>query len=343
MKKIVFILLLIFSSQAGCTLTDPEVMTMLQALQAQNDKLLEEITSMKGQLTALDGKYQAILAGLADNKKDLEALKGQIEGLKTQIADQLKKIDQLNAQLTQQGADIVKLSAELVAVKASLADLIKKFEELIIQGSLGDGTVKDVEGNIYKIVKIGNQIWMAENLRTTKFSNGELIPTYPDRFVWEWGYPGNDPKFNYEPRITPAQCFYNNDSGFNAIFGKLYNWYTATDSRNVCPLGWRVSTDQDWTILQEFLGENPGDKLKKTGTDEWNFPNAGAKDEFGFSAVPTGVRDNEGFFNGIGVNSVFWSPSNSIAYFRYLTLNNPSIVRTTRSKTNGLCIRCIKN
>ena len=131
MKKIVFFLLLIFSSQAGCTLTDPEVMEMLQALQAQNDKLLEEITSMKGQLTALDGKYQAILAGLADNKKDLEALKAQVEALKTQIADQLKKIDQLTAQLTQQGADIVKLSAELAAVKASLADLLLQFEQLV--------------------------------------------------------------------------------------------------------------------------------------------------------------------------------------------------------------------
>jgi uncharacterized protein (TIGR02145 family) len=338
MKKIIFFLLLLVSAQAGCTLTDPEVMEMLKALQAQNDKLLEEITSMKGQLTGLDGKYQAILTGLADNKKDLEALKGQVEALKTQIADQLKKIDQLNAQLTQQGADVVKLSAELVVVKASLADLIKKFEELIIQGSLGNGTVKDVDGNIYKIVKIGNQIWMAENLKTTKFSNGELIPVYPDRFVWEWVNFGNG-----QLRTTPAQCYYNNDSGFNAIFGKLYNWYTATDSRNVCPQGWRVSTDQDWTILQEFLGENPGDKLKKIGTDEWNFPNSGAKDEFGFSAVPTGVRDNEGFFNGIGINSFFWTPSNSIAFFRIISLNNPSIVRSTRSKTNGLCIRCIKN
>ena len=140
MKKIVFFLLLLLSSQAGCTLTDPEVMELLQALQAQNDKLLEEITQMKGQLSDLDKKYQAILAGLADNKKDLEALKGQIEGLKTQIADQLKKIDQLNAQLTQQGADVVKLTGEIADVKKSIQDLIKLMDQLIgqIAPKIGD-------------------------------------------------------------------------------------------------------------------------------------------------------------------------------------------------------------
>jgi uncharacterized phage infection (PIP) family protein YhgE len=140
MKKIVFFLLLVFSSQAGCTLTDPEVMEMLQALQAQNDKLLEEITQMKGQLTALDGKYQTILAGLADHKKDIDALKGQIEALRTQIADQLKKIDQLNAQLTQQGADVEKLTGEIADLKKSIEDLVKLMDQLIgqIAPKIGD-------------------------------------------------------------------------------------------------------------------------------------------------------------------------------------------------------------
>jgi hypothetical protein len=135
MKKIVFFLLLIFSSQAGCTLTDPEVMEMLQALQAQNDKLLEEITSMKGQLTALDGKYQVIQAGLADNKKELEALKSQMDGLKTQIASQLVKLNQLIAQLEVQGADLEKLSAEIVKVKASIEELKALMEELLASKS----------------------------------------------------------------------------------------------------------------------------------------------------------------------------------------------------------------
>jgi hypothetical protein len=131
MKKIVFFFLLLLSSQAGCTLTDPEVMEMLQTLQAQNDKLLEEINQMKGQLTALDGKYQVILAGLADNKKELEALKSQMDGLKTQIASQLVILNQLIAQLEVQGADLEKLSAEIVKVKASIEELKALMEELL--------------------------------------------------------------------------------------------------------------------------------------------------------------------------------------------------------------------
>jgi hypothetical protein len=130
MKKILA-LIIVFVFQIGCTLTDPEVMELLQALQAQNDKLLEEITSMKGQLTALDGKYQVIQAGLADNKKELEALKSQMDGLKTQIASQLVKLNQLIAQLEVQGADLETLSAEIVKVKASIEELKALMEELL--------------------------------------------------------------------------------------------------------------------------------------------------------------------------------------------------------------------
>ena len=95
--------------------------------------------------------------------------------------------------------------------------------------------------------------------------------------------------------------------------------------------------------IQTFVGDNAGDKLKKTGTTEWNSPNLNATDEFGFSALPSGVRDNEGFFNSIGNSTAFWASDASIAYFRSISLNDPKLYRSTRSKTNGLCIRCIKN
>jgi len=130
MKRILS-LIFVFAFQIGCTLTDPEMMELLQALQAQNDKLLGEITSMKGQLTALDGKYQVIQAGLADNKKELEALKSQMDGLKTQLASQLVKLNQLIAQLEVQGADLEKLSAEIVKLKASIEELKALMEELL--------------------------------------------------------------------------------------------------------------------------------------------------------------------------------------------------------------------
>ena len=165
MKKIVFFFLLLLSSQAGCTLTDPEVMEMLQALQAQNDKLLEEINQMKGQLTALDGKYQVILAGLADNKKELEALKSQMDGLKTQIASQLVILNQLIAQMEVQGADLEKLSAEIVKVKESIEELKALMEELLASkspvptnGLVGwwpfNGNSNDGSGNNYNGVNV---------------------------------------------------------------------------------------------------------------------------------------------------------------------------------------------
>ncbi len=122
-------------AEIGCTVSDPEMMELLQEIKAQNDKLLEEVGKMKTQLDALDGKYQVILASLADNKKELEALKAQIDSLKGQIAQQLIKIDQLSAQLTKQGADIVKLSAEIAELKASCDELKALIEELLANKS----------------------------------------------------------------------------------------------------------------------------------------------------------------------------------------------------------------
>ena len=131
MKKILLYLVLIFSAQVGCTLTDPEVMETLKELKAQNEKLLQEIESMKTQLAALDGKYQVVLASLADNKKELEALKGQIEALKGQLTSQLEKINLLTTQLEKQGADIEKLTAEIAELKASCEELKGLMEELL--------------------------------------------------------------------------------------------------------------------------------------------------------------------------------------------------------------------
>jgi hypothetical protein len=135
MKKVLILISFFLLANVGCTVSDPEMMELLQEIKAQNDKLLQEVEAMKGTLALLDGKYQVILASLADNKKELEALKSQIDALKTQIAQQLLKIDQLSAQLTQQGADIVKLSAEIAELKASCEELKGLIEELLADKS----------------------------------------------------------------------------------------------------------------------------------------------------------------------------------------------------------------
>ena len=131
MKKALIIFLFFLVANVSCTVSDPEMMELLQEIKEQNDKLLQEVEAMKGQLSLLDGKYQVILASLAENKKELEALKSQIDALKGQIAQQLIKIDLLSAQLTQQGADIIKLSQEIKELKASCEELKDKIDELL--------------------------------------------------------------------------------------------------------------------------------------------------------------------------------------------------------------------
>ena len=105
------------------------------------------------------------------------------------------------------------------------------------------GTVTDIDGNVYKTVKIGNQIWMAENLKTTRYANGDIIPNITDGKEW------NNLK-------TGAWCFFKNETKYNSIYGKLYNWYAVADSRNICPKGWHVPTDNEFRILiNKFGGE----------------------------------------------------------------------------------------
>lgn len=318
MKKIILFLFLVLSAQSGCTLTDPEVMEMLKALKAQNDMLLLEITKMKGQVSELDGKYQAIQAGLAENKKDLEFLKAQVEALRIQINDQLKKIDQLTVQLTQQGADIVKLNAELAAVKASLADLLVKFEQLMTGQT---STVQDYEGNVYKTVKIGEQFWMAENLNVSKWPKGLLNP------YWIQSKNG---KLYYSKAFLPYD-----DSG--SLGG-------------ICPIGWHLPSKSDWEELFKFLGgdlKNIGAKLKKAGLVGWSSDLGGT---VGFDAVPNGIVKFENNQNKIineNTITVFWGSSEideryATTWYALRSNSNEITVNEANLGYDFSC-RCVKN
>jgi uncharacterized protein (TIGR02145 family) len=139
--------------------------------------------------------------------------------------------------------------------------------------------VSDVDGNTYKVVIIGTQVWMAENLKTTKYSDGTPIPLVTDNTAWS-------------NLTTPGYCWYNNDSATIAqTYGALYNWYTV-NTGNLCPAGWHVPTDAEWTILITYLGgeDVAGGKLKEAGTAHWSSPNTGATNETGFTALPGGFR-----------------------------------------------------
>jgi uncharacterized protein (TIGR02145 family) len=195
------------------------------------------------------------------------------------------------------------------------------------------GIVTDIDGNIYTTVTIGNQKWMAENLKTEKFSDGSGIPNVTVNTNWQ-------------QLITPGWCYFNNSIGNNAIYGKLYNWFTVVDSRNVCPLGWHVPNDSEWIILTDYLGGEveAGGKMKTTNI--WGEPNTGATNQSGFSAKPGGSRFYSGTFYLIEYRGHWWSASEespNTAWSRSLNYNNETITRNIYSKQEGFSIRCLKD
>jgi uncharacterized protein (TIGR02145 family) len=194
--------------------------------------------------------------------------------------------------------------------------------------------VIDVAGNIYPTILIGSQEWMAENLRVAYYRNGDPIQNITDNSAW------ND-------CLLGAYCWYNNDAASNKlVYGALYNWYAVTDSRNICPNGWHMPSDSEWTILTTYLnGESiAGGSMKEASL--WTSPNSGATNTSNFSAAPGGGRGDNGLFYYITHHGFWWTStvcSSGSGYSRYVIHDNTSVFRTNYSKSNGFSIRCIKD
>ena len=198
-----------------------------------------------------------------------------------------------------------------------------------------DNTVKDKDGNVYHTIKIGLQVWMVENLKTTKYNDGTTIPFVSDVSQWI-------------SLTTPAFCWYSNDEGIrNSNYGALYNYY-AVNTGKLCPEGWHVPTTAEWNNFEDYLGGQSvaGGKLKQTGTSNWLSPNTGATDEFGFSALPGGGRiANNGYYRYSNEEGNWWSSNGSInnGDLRSITYDSPVLFNYTGSKRNGFSVRCIKD
>jgi uncharacterized protein (TIGR02145 family) len=219
---------------------------------------------------------------------------------------------------------------------------IEQLKELktlsISQGSI----INDNDGHRYKTVMIGNQIWMAENLKTTKFSDGTAIPLITDMSRWE-------------ALTTPGYCWYDNDITNKDIYGALYNWYVVgakANGKNLCPMGWHVPSNIEWTTLITHLGGESvaGGKLKSTGTIErgdglWRTPNKGATNQTEFSALPGGSRTMDGTYQEIGINGNWWSTTvPSYVWLMYLYYDRANVLRSPNGgKRAGLSVRCIKD
>jgi len=194
--------------------------------------------------------------------------------------------------------------------------------------------LKDIDGNAYKTVTIGTQIWMKENLKTTRYNDGTAIPLVTDYDSWV--------EMN-----APAFCWYNNDSANKEVYGALYNWYAA-ETRKLCPEGWHVPADSEWTELVYFLDgpQFAGDKLKEAGTSHWRSPSAEADNESGFTALPGGFRSYNGSFNYLGIAGYWWSStetSETTVYFTNLRYKFGNVYRYISNETNGFSVRCVKD
>jgi len=199
--------------------------------------------------------------------------------------------------------------------------------------------ISDNDGNTYKTVYIGTQQWMAENLKTAKYNDGTGIPNVTDATQWS-------------NLTTGAWVYYNNDAANNAKYGKLYNWYavspTTNGNKNICPTGWHVPTDTEWTVLTDYLGgvSVAGGKMKEVGTTNWNSPNTGSTNKSLFTGLPGGNRGNDGNYGGIGDGGYWWNSSENKtgnAWGRYLYYYNGNAYYYDGVKSYGLSVRCLRD
>jgi uncharacterized protein (TIGR02145 family) len=200
-----------------------------------------------------------------------------------------------------------------------------------------DTKVTDSDGNVYTTVTIGTQVWMKENLKTTKYNDGKSIPLVRGGTAWA----------NLQ---SPAYCWAFNDSVmYKNVIGGYYNWFTVNTGK-LCPSGWHVPTKDEWTTLSNYLGgySTSGGKLKEKGYDHWLIPNEGATNESGFTAYANGVINDAGnFFRPYVERSLLWSSTeydNTDAWHFQLNWSNANFdLGYQYFKKSGLGVRCLKN
>ena len=192
----------------------------------------------------------------------------------------------------------------------------------------------DVEGNVYVAVPIGSQVWMAENLNVTKYNDGTDIPYVTD-------------EHNVGSLTTGAYSYYAKDPGNADLYGALYNWH-AIGSGKLCPKGWHVPSDAEWSILINFLGgeDVAGGPLKEITTAHWSSPNAGATNDSGFSAVPAGYLYDNSTYHSVGNVTHWWTSTQkdaNSAWDRYVTYKDAKALKGEYSKQVFYSCRCVKN
>ncbi len=208
---------------------------------------------------------------------------------------------------------------------------------VVLFASSCSSTVKDIDGNVYKTVKIGDQLWMAENLRTTRYSNGDVIETTEN--IREDISEISEPKF---------QWIAGGNDQYPQVYGRVYTWYAVTDNRNICPDGWHVVTDDEWNKLANYFGgfATSGGALKEAGNVNWQSPNTSATNSSGFTALAAGGRSSKGVFGGVGFYGAWWSITNKSeesAGYWHLYYNTAALKKTEYHKKSAFAVRCVRD
>lgn len=316
------------SIQVQLGVIDTQISILNTQLSATNLTVTDHanmIASIQSEISVIQDQIEVLNTQQISTSSTINDLSTTIISIQTQIASILTQVATLNSQQTATHEGLSDIFEQLALSNSQLTTLSYQFNVLLTQM----GLVIDNDGNIYHTVTIGTQVWMVENLRTTKFRNGDTISYFTA--TSERGY-----------------SWYNNDINNKTLYGALYNYYTATDIRGLCPPGWHIPTAAEWITLSNYLGGKTvaGGKLKETGTTHWQSPNAVITNSYGFNALPGGARDCSGNFINMGINCQFWTsaPVSSGSVPAITVFNDNTQLQIEFAFTcNNYSVRCIKD
>lgn len=260
------------------------------------------------------------------------------------IEDNIISADSGFGEFTVELSELISGTKYYIRAYASTGDVVGYGDELSFV-ALQNGSMTDIDGNEYLTVKIGNQWWMAENLITTHYKNGDPIPRVLETGEWD-------------SLVTGAYCDYDDSDSISKEYGRLYNWYAVDDSRGLAPEGWRVPTYDDWAELVLYIdstanihegygfGTEQGGKLKETGYEHWSTSSHGAYNSLGFNARGGGYRHTNNIYYGLKGYSFMWSSSetddNRYAFMANLERSDSILNINGLIKYFGSNVRCVK-
>ena len=323
--------------QAQLAVISGQITTLNAQLTSTNSSVAGQtntIASIQSQIKVIQDQIAVLNAQQTATSNAVSGLSATVTSIQSQIISILSQVGTLNSQNTALNKTISDISNTLALSNNQLNIMVTQLNAILAKVA----TLNDIDGNVYKTVIIGTQVWMAENLKTKHYSNGDSIPNVTNTSSWT-------------NQVKGAWCDFGNSTSNGTTYGHLYNFYTVVDSRKLCPNGWHVPSTIEWSTLTNFLGGGKiaGSALKETGTLHWSSPNTSTNSS-GFSALAGSWRGGDGiFYYAPTLVAYFWSStsySSIYSSFFNIEVDNSARVITSDpyfSKNAGCNIRCIKD